>query len=561
VPTSGNEATSICARLREVATRRPDALFCTFLKNNREERITFAELLSRGASYAARYRELGVRPGDLVIIILQHTPHLFYSQIGAMLAGATPSFMPFPTPKQRPELYWADHDTLFAHIEPRLIVTYEENAEELRRVLPGFGFPVLVAGDPVLAGAGAAVGALPGFSARTDDVACLQHSSGTTNLKKGVMLTHRAILAHVESYATALKFGESDSIASWLPLYHDMGFIACFMMSLIRGTHLVALDPFEWVVRPSLLLDAIERHRTTFCWLPNFAFSHIAGGARGDRSWDLSCLRALINCSEPCKPKTFERFASRFAKDGITPAQLQVCYAMAENVFAVTQTVPDRPVRVLYADADLFSRGRVREERGPASIGILSCGVPIERVSVTVTDESKNELPDGVVGEVHVRSSFLFEGYYRLPEATIDKLRGGVYATGDMGFMYGGELYITGRRDDMIIVNGQNYYAHEIEAIAAENESVIAGRAVAIGIEEPQSDATAVVVLTECAPGRETGTLAADVRRAILERVGLAVHAVVPVQPGQLVKTTSGKISRSKNRELYVQGILQRRLP
>jgi acyl-CoA synthetase (AMP-forming)/AMP-acid ligase II len=553
-------ANTVSNRLRQIAASRPGSLFCTFIKGAYREEITFAQLFERSVGYARYYERLGIKPRDLIVVILQHTPHLFYSQIGAMLAGAIPSFMPFPTPKQRPELYWADHDALFARIEPRLIVTYQENANDLRRLLPGFGVPVLVAGDSILAGDGGDVDALPGFAAQPGDVACLQHSSGTTSLKKGVMLTHRAILAHVDAYAKALKFGPSDSIASWLPLYHDMGFIACFMMSLIRGTHLVALDPFEWVVRPSLLLDAIDRYRTTLCWLPNFAFSHIAGGARGDRSWDLSCLRALINCSEPCKPKTFERFVSRFKQSGISPEQLQVCYALAENVFTVTQTELGRPPRVLYADAEMFSRGRVREQTGPTSIGILSCGVPVDGVSVMVTDESGCAVPDGVIGEVRIRSSFLFEGYYKLPEATRAKLRDGVYATGDMGFAHCGELYVTGRRDDMIIVNGQNYYAHEIEAIAAENDAVIAGRSVAIGIEEPQSDATAVVVLMECVPGRGTETLATDLRRAILERTGLAVHAVVPVEPGQLVKTTSGKISRSKNRELYVQGILQRRL-
>jgi fatty-acyl-CoA synthase len=556
VPISNN----ISARLRDVAARRPGALFCTFIKAGTQERISFGELLARSAGYAARYRELGVRPGDLVVIILQHTPHLFYSQIGAMLAGAIPSFMPFPTPKQRPELYWGDHDTLFARIEPRLIVTYQENANDLNRLLPGRDFSVLVAGDAILARDDVNVDALPGFAAEPDDIACLQHSSGTTSLKKGVMLTHRAVLAHVEAYAGSLKFGPSDSVASWLPLYHDMGFIACYMMSLIRGTHLVALDPFEWVVRPSLLLDAIDRYRTTFCWLPNFAFSHIVGGARGDRSWDLSCIRALINCSEPCKPKTFERFIARFGQSGISSEKLQVCYALAENVFAVTQTELGRRARVLYADAELFSRGSVREEPGAPAIGMLSCGVPVDGVAVMVTDESGRTVSDGVVGEVRLRSDFLFEGYYKLPEATRAKLADGVYATGDMGFIYGGELFVTGRRDDMIIVNGQNYYAHEIEAIAAEHDAVIAGRSVAIGIEEPQSDSTAVVVLTECVTGRGVETLATDLRRAILERTGLAVHAVVPVEPGQLVKTTSGKISRTKNRELYLQGILQRRL-
>ena len=558
--TFNSETFTLSTRLAAVVANRAADVFCTFIQAHRKQQITFEELLHRSVAYARRYLEMDVKRGDLIIVILQHSDHLFYSYIGAILAGAVPTFMPFPTSKQRPELYWADHDALFARIEPRLIVTYEENVSDARTILPNFQIPTLIAEDSILKTRETTLLDLPGFAAAADDTACLQHSSGTTSLKKGVMLTHRAILSEVEAYAKALDFGASDSIASWLPLYHDMGFIACFMGSMLRGTHLVALDPFEWVMRPSILFDAIEQYRTTFCWLPNFAFSHLANTARANARWDLSSMRAFVNCSEPCKAKTFERFAARFGPDGISMNQLQVCYAMAENVFAVTQTPLGRPPGVVHAAAQAFSRGTVEPgNAGDATIPVLSCGAPIEGVRVQICDPAGSPLPDGKVGEIYLTSPFLFSGYYKLPEKTREKLRGEWYASGDMGFMLEGELYVTGRIDDMIIVNGQNFYAHEIEAIANGVPTIIPGRIVAIAVEEERSDATAVAVLAECTADADLDRIGQDVRREVLEQLGLAIHTFVPVAKGQLVKTTSGKISRSKNKELYVNGGFSRR--
>jgi fatty-acyl-CoA synthase len=547
---------TVPSRLCEIAAHHPDLTFCTFIKGTHREAITFSQLLSRSIAYANQYQRRGLKPGDLVIIVLQHTPHLFYSYLGAILVGAVPSFMPFPSPKQRRSLYWADHDALFARITPQLLVTYEENFAEAKQALPRVEIDTLIAREDIFPEQGAvALNDFLGFAAEPDDVACLQHSSGTTSLKKGVMLTHRAILDEVEAYASALDFGPDDSIASWLPLYHDMGFVACFMGSLLQGTHLVALDPFEWVMRPSILLDAIQEYRCTFCWLPNFAFSHIAGNARKDAHWNLSSIRAFVNCSEPCKAKTFERFAARFAGGGIGPEQLQVCYAMAENVFAVTQTPLGSAVRSVLANAVEFSRGvAVDAAPGAAAISVLSCGPPVEGVRLRICDPQGTELPDGRIGEIHITGPFLFSGYYKLPEKTREKLRDGWYRSGDMGFMRDGELYVTGRADDMIIVNGQNFYAHEIEAIANGVTAIVPGRAVAIAVEETISDSTAVALLAECVPGADAEQTGKDVRREILEQLGLAIHAFVPVAKGELVKTTSGKISRSKNKEIYARG-------
>lgn len=540
-------------RVRELVQTRPEAVFCTFLAAGQSETIAFADLYKHSLAYAARYMQLGVNRGDLVIIILEHTPHLFYSYVGAILAGAIPSFMPFPSPKQRPDLYWADHEALFERIQPRLLVTYRSNLDAARAALPSFACPTLIADDAILTATGGSARLPAAFV--PDDVACLQHSSGTTSLKKGVMLTHRAILAEVAAYARSIDFGPGDSIASWLPLYHDMGFIACFMTSILLGTHLVAIDPFEWVMRPQMLFDAIERYRTSFCWLPNFAFSHLVNATRKTQQWDLSSMRAFINCSEPCKPATFERFARRFAASGVTPEKLHVCYAMAENVFAVTQTKLGTIARTLQADADEFALGSIAPARAEdLSVSLLSCGAPLADVEIAIRDDSGAPEPDNRIGEVCLRSPFMFEGYYKLPETTRERLRNGWYHSGDMGFTHDGELYVTGRKDDMLIVNGRNYYAHEIERIVNTVNGVAVGRNVAIGVEERLTDATVVVVLAECKPDADPQSIALEARRLVLETLGVSIHTLIPLPAGGLVKTTSGKISRTKNKALYLQG-------
>jgi fatty-acyl-CoA synthase len=554
--TSGTAPETLPQRLRTWSRTRSQTVFCTFVTAGKSESITFGQLFERSCAYARFYGERGVKRGDLVIVILQHSPHLFYSYLGALIAGAIPSFMPFPSPKQRADLYWTEHQALFDRIAPRLIVTYERNLNAARETIPDFSIPAELAGDEILATAKtAATAEYEGFEARPEDVACLQHSSGTTGLKKGVMLTHAAIMRQTAAYSRAIGFGAEDGIASWLPLYHDMGFIACFMGSLVEGTHLIALDPFEWTVRPAMLFDAIERYRATFCWMPNFAFSHHVNTAPPDARWDLSSIRAFINCSEPCKPQTFERFLRRFGECGVGTKQLQVCYAMAENVFAVTQTPLNAPASVRLVDRDALSFGSARPARnGDPATKVLSCGLPVESVRVKVCDKQHRRVKDGEVGEIHVTSSFLFDGYYKLPDVTRERLRDGWYATGDMGFILDGELFVTGRIDDMVIVNGRNYYLHEFEPIVNAIEGVLPGRNVAIGVDDERADAMVVVVLAELIAGADERRVATDIRRAVSEATGLAVHAVVPVGMGQLVKSTSGKISRSKNKQLYERG-------
>lgn len=551
--------TTIDACIAGHAEKKAGELFCRFVSPQTAEEITFGDLFRRATAYARLYQARGVRRGDIVIIILRHTPHLFYSFLGALLAGAIPSFMPFPSSKQRPDIYWQDHQKLFERLRPRLIVTYEENRAAAFACIENFSIEMLVPSDSIWElSPNERAGSVPAANAAPGDIACLQHSSGTTGLKKGVMLTHRAILDHTAAYSKRLSFTQHDSIVSWLPLYHDMGFIACFMTSLIEGTCLIALDPFEWVMRPQSLLEAIQRYRPSLCWLPNFAFSHLVNATKPDATFDLSSIRAFINCSEPCKPGTFERFLRRFEGCGVRPASLHVCYALAENVFCATQTILGKEAAVISIDPEAFANGKISPGASDKlALDLLSCGLPLDGVSITVRAADGKLLPPDVVGEIFVASSFLFAGYYLQQDLTETKLRDGWYQTGDLGFTHGDELFVTGRLDDMLIVNGRNYNAHEIEYLVSEVAGVLAGRSVAIGVDNQQSDATVVIVLAECIePIYRPDELTRDIRRRVLEHLGLSIHSVVPLRRGQLVKTTSGKISRVKNKQLYIQGTL-----
>ena len=534
----------ITERLRDLATRDPARRFCIHYRQKQSVTITYGGLFDRASVVASRLSAVHCRTGDVVLLFVHHEPEIYALFVGCMLHGAVPSLMPYPNPKQDTALFWKSHRELLFREQPRLLIVTKAIAHDFADNLPEFADRICLA-EALTAGFGA-----PLVSPTISEIAFLQHSSGTTATKKGVMLSHAEVLAQLASYQAAIGLTERDVIASWLPLYHDMGLIACFMLTLVAGAVLVALDPFEWVGAPSSLLEIIERHRATFCWMPNFAFHHIANATRPGRSFDLSSIRAFINCSEPCRPESFDKFLHRFSDCGIRSNQFQICYAMAENVFAVTQTPLSGSPRVIEVDRTAFERdGSVVSGLGPR---ILSCGTPIEGVEMRIMADDATLLMDGHVGEVVIRSPFLFSGYYGQPEKTERALRNGWYHTGDLGFMHEGELFVTGRKDDLLIAYGRNYYAHEIESIVSRIDGLIPGRCAAFAVPSEMMGTSQIILVVE-GWAVEDQTLVGRIRETVLAECGLALNEVVVCAAGWLVKTTSGKVSREANRARYLR--------
>jgi fatty-acyl-CoA synthase len=529
--------------------------------------ITYRKLAEGAAGYACALAGAGVQPGEVVILILQHGEDLPYAFWGAVLHGAVPSIMPFLTEKLSPESYRSSLRALFEVTAPAAAITYPEFVNEVRQAIP-HGSPVrtVLDSEQVHPSSDFDSSQLGGLSRSEGDAVLLQHTSGTTGLQKGVELSHRAVFNQLDSYAAAIQLDPGDVIVSWLPLYHDMGLIAGFILPVLRRIRLVLSSPFDWVRAPASLLAAISNYRGSLVWLPNFAYNFCAQKIRTREleGLDLSSLRAVINCSEPMHWRSHQQFLERFQPYGLRPQALATCYAMAENVFAVTQAGIQAPVRLDVIDQAAFlASGAARSPQpGQAEMKLLSAGAPISGTQIRILNEQRQEQPERQLGEIAIRSSYLLNGYYNRPDLTASAFSDGWYLTGDLGYLAEGELYVTGRKKDLIIVGGKNIYPQDLERLAGEVPGIHPGRVVAFGVFNEQIGTEEVVLIAEAentapdtALADQAQALADQVRGHITRSSDIALRYVKIVQRGWLLKTSSGKVARNANREKYLESL------
>ncbi|HEY6548192.1 MAG TPA: AMP-binding protein, partial [Vicinamibacteria bacterium] len=492
--------------------------------------LTRRELRHGVQARAAGLWRLGVRPGDTVVFAHLGELDTVCAFWGALVLGAVPSVFPTLTEKLDRGLYLESVAQMARQSNVTALVTADTFAPQLR---PLVQCPVLSAGE--LEGQGADA---PAYAPTPGAVAFLQHSSGTTGLQKGVALSHEAVLNQLASCGDALGLRPDDVVVSWLPLYHDMGLIAGFLLPMVQGLPLVLMSPFDWVAHPALLLRALHEHAGTLVWLPNFAYHHCARRIRKRDSagLDLSRVRSFINCSEPVHAESHALFLGRFAENGVHEGQLAVSYAMAENTFAVTQTPPGRPPRL----------DHVTLAASPSRTAV-SCGTPVAGTEVRVADEEGRPLAEREVGELLVRGDCLFAGYHGRPDLDRQAFREGWYRTGDMGYLAEGEVYVVGRKKDLIINGGKNVYPQDLEAIVNTVAGVHPGRAVAFGVYDEREGTEVVAVVAEVDetdPGRRH-EIEQAVRQRLAQGASVTASHVTLVDDRWLIKTSSGKVARS----------------
>lgn len=544
---------------------RPEQVVLRLLfSQGNEEEIDYHRLLEGAAGYAQAYTSQGIQPGEVIVLVLQHSTELVFSFFGAILAGMIPAIMPFLTEKLSPERYMQDMTALLKTTRPAAVVTFSEFLPTVTGALQtGDSVRVVISTGEIQPSTIFNLEAMFGMQCLPDDTALLQHSSGTTGLQKGVALSHRAVLNQIHSYSQAIQLNARDVIVSWLPLYHDMGLIAGFVMPVIYGIPLVLLSPFDWVRAPQRLLHAVTRYQGTLCWLPNFAYNFCAAKirARDLEGVDLSSLRAVINCSEPMHWESHQLFLERFEPYGLRPQALATCYAMAENVFAVSQGGISERVRVDVIDALAFNTRRLALPAGAEvdqALKMLSAGRPISNTRVQVLDEKHQPLPDRHVGEIALFSDSMLSGYYRRPDLTARAFVRGWYLTGDLGYIADGEVFIAGRKKDLMIVGGKNIYPQDLEALANKVPGVHPGRVVVFGVDNPDTGTEDAVLVAELAANidpADTGQrlqVGSAVRQAVMHGSAVALRQVYLVPPKWIIKTSSGKISRSANRDKYL---------
>ena len=522
--------------------------------------ITYHDLASGSARYARTYAEAGIQPGEVVILILQHGTDLVYSFWGAILHGAIPAIMPFLTEKLAPERYRADLAALIAVTQPGTIVTYPEFEADIKSAIaPDSSVRHVLLTSQLAPEAEPDFDQLRGLQSTPANIVLLQHSSGTTGLQKGVALSHQAVLNQLDAYTRTINLTSDDVLVSWLPLYHDMGLIAGFLMPILSGITLVLLSPFDWVRAPHKLFQAISRYKGTLSWLPNFSYNFCAQKVR-DRDLegvDLSSWRVITNCSEPVKWESHQAFYQRFKNYGLRETALNCSYAMAENVFGVTQT----PIETIPVTDEIDRESYINERianpplDGKPTLRMMSSGRALPNTRLLILSENGEPLPDKVIGEIALQSDCMLTGYYHRPDATEKAMRDGWYLTGDYGYTVNGEVFVAGRKKDMIIVGGKNVYPQDLESLAYEVPGIHAGRAVAFGIEDTKAGTEEVVIVAEVDTDdpEERQKIADALRKHITQNSAVALRHAHIVDQKWILKTSSGKTARSANREKFLQ--------
>jgi fatty-acyl-CoA synthase len=533
-----------------------DAAFVTMWRSDDDfESVTFGDFLRRASRQAARMRDHGATVGRRVVLVMPHGIPLMTAFVGAMMIGAVPAILAYPNFKVEPAKYRAGLSGVTKNLGATLVILDEAFPEELISYVESGEGTMIVRG--AAGPAPSAVEGRPMISLDPADIAFIQHSAGTTGLQKAVALSHHAVLRQLQHLAGALRIDPNDRIYSWLPLYHDMGLIACFVLPLVYHVPVIMQAPDDWVIQPLTMMELIGRFRCTLAWVPNFALQFLARRVRPEdrEELDLSSLRIIVNCSEPVRAQSMDEFTSAYSSCGLRSLVLQSSYAMAENVFGVTQSDLSQDPARLWVDGERLRNEQhavpvTRDTQG--SLCLVSSGRCLPNNEVRIVAPDCRDLPEGGVGEILVRSDSLFTGYYNRTDLTAAAIKDGWYYSGDLGFVRDGEIYVIGRKKDLIIVAGKNIHPQDIEEIVSRHPQIHDGRAVAFGLYNPDLGTEDAVAVAEVHDEKEIADAIAierSVRNAVVAELGIALRKLYVKPPRWLVKSTAGKPARAATRD------------
>jgi fatty-acyl-CoA synthase len=525
-------------------------------------RFTYKVLLEKANKYSIALKKKGIKSGQVCAIIIRHNPEFYPIYLGIVGIGALPAVLAYPNPRLHQDKFRQGIEGMSQRSGLDWILT-ERPLEDIlqpllsskKTTIKGTFYPLEfdLIEDKKLQNE------IDNYrkSIKDTDTVLLQHSSGTTGIQKPVVLSNKAIINHVNYYGSSINLKESDIVVSWLPLYHDMGLIAAFHIPLAFGITSIQIDPFQWVLAPRILLDAITTEKATLTLLPNFAFN-ILSDKISDKELEgvsLSSMRMFINCSEPVRYNSFEKFKNKFLKYGLDPSSLAASYAMAETTFAVTQSLSSCGYKTISIDKKKFTEGLIEivDDRADSKT-LVSSGKIINGCEVRIVDEKREDLPEGSIGEIAIKSVSMFDGYRNYPEKTAQAIDNGWYFSGDLGFILNEELFVIGRQKDLIIVAGKNIYPEDVEDIISNIPGVIPGRVVAFGEEDEALGTETISIVAETKIEEEKAK--ADLRFSIIKagmKNELNISNIYLVPPRWLIKSSAGKPSRKANKERVLE--------
>lgn len=504
--------------------------------------------------WAARLHDLGVRRGDRVALLMESRVRTVEALLGAwMLRAAVVPLAP-----------------------PRGLVAAPRSLERISAALRSSGAKVLLANPKALGRLpGDAVKALgvtavpldePGTAQRAPDrgepadLALVQFTSGSTGRPRGVAISQANLLANVSAIVAALRLTPEDRCVDWLPLFHDMGLVGTVLVPLLAGASAVLIAPEAFVLRPAVWLETFTSRAGTFAPAPNFGYQLCVNRVADEvlERLDLHSWRVALNGAEPVRIETVQAFTARFAPRGFRAEAFLPVYGLAESTLAVAFPPLERLARVEVVDPEaLRATGRAVRAAPGSGRSLVSVGSAFPGAELRIVDGEGRPVGERTEGEVVLRGPSVTSGYLGDPDATARTLRDGWLHTGDLGFVAEGELFVTGRLKSVLIRAGEKYHAEDLERAAERVPDVRQGCSAAFAVDAQGGEDVVLVVERAARAKGDPTALAREVSQEVLRSEGITLGAVHVVAPGQVPKTSSGKIQRERCRDALGAGVLE----
>ncbi|TCJ41441.1 fatty acyl-AMP ligase [Parafrankia sp. BMG5.11] len=542
----------------DYAARSAKGLNFHDMRGDLERPYSFREMRDDGLAMARRLVAAGIGKDDRVALIAETSPEFAALFCGCIYAGAWPVPLPLPTTFGGKEGYIEQLAVQLESADPAILFFPAEIGEMAQAAADRQGCKGVSWEN--FARADAPDCALP--EAQPDDICYLQYSSGSTRFPTGVAVTHRALLHNLCGHATGVDLGTNDRVVSWLPWYHDMGLVGCFLSPIANQVSCDYLKTEHFARRPLAWLDLISRNPgNTLSYSPTFGYDicarRISSQSQVAERFDLSRWRTAGNGADMIRPDVMQSFVNAFAQAGFKASAFTPSYGLAEATLAVTVMPPGEGIRVELVEEEALS-GAPRDLSRPARYrAIVNCGKPLPGMEVEIRGEQDRVKGDHQIGKVWCRGESVMHSYFRNEEATNDCLVGGWLDTGDMGYMADGYLFIVGRAKDMIIINGKNHWPQDIEWAVEQLPGFNHGDIAAFSVEsENGEEVPAVLVHCRVSDPEERVRLHDQIRDKVRSITGMnCVVELVP--PRTLPRTSSGKLSRAKAKRLYLSGEIE----
>ena len=519
-----------------------------------EQRFTWEEIEAQAQRVAAGFQARDGEPGDRVTIVCQGLRPLVTSFFGAVLAGLHPSILPTPISRHRLQGYLQHVVSIVRVAEPKFVVVDEEVelvGKPLVKEANLENKALVIRHDELIDSSGR----FDLHEAAPDEIAVIQFTSGSTSSPRGVVLPHRCVAANVQAIVERLEVAPHDVGGGWLPMYHDMGLIGNLLGAAARSIDLVLTTPFNFLRRPRRWLDVMERHNVSITAGPNVSYRHLL--ERGDiPGRDLGKWRVAIIGAEPVDPELLTAFTEAFEPAGFPKTGFMPAYGLAEVGLMATGVRAQEEYEIVEVDRLALEGEGVARPVNEASncARIVSCGAPVRETSVRIVDDHGELVPDSCIGEISIAGSSVMREYFNDPVATADTLHGEWLMTGDLGYMKDQQLFVTGRKKELIIFGGRNYYPQDIERVVHGLELVRSGSVVAFGTKNGHDEG--IVIVAAPRDPQNSESIGARVRAVVSESLNLPVLDVVLLESGRIPRTTSGKLCRGRCRDLYEGGEL-----